>query len=174
MTNARILLFAVILNIALTSCQDPVTPPQNAVKLTVAELKNTVGYEWFNAYWTLYKPDTIITQEITAAFDTNVHKFVIFIEPSCSCRELVREPADLAKVLEIAMVNQEFYDIYSMGGVTSKHPFEDKLTITKLPQVHLLKSGEFVYSILDTFNYYSARDKSTKIESIILDALKNN
>ncbi len=179
MNNSKILLaVGILLSLIFISCQDlfpdPEVPVQDAVKLTKSELKNTTGYEWFNGYWTLYKPDATIADEISLTFDTTIHKIIIFIEPQCSCKELVRTPADLVKVLDIANISEEYYEIYSMGSVKSKHPFEDKLTIKSLPQVHLLKSGEFVYSVLDTFDFYSARNQSTTIESIILKALKDN
>jgi len=174
MNKTRILLIALVFNFILMSCQDPVPPEQNAVKMTKAELKTTIGYEWFNAYWNLYNPNSNTIEEIALAFDPSIHKFVLFIEPACTCKELVREPADMVKVLDMANIDEDYYEMYSMGSIHSKHPFEDKVAIKSLPQIYLVKSGDFVYSILDTFNYYIIRDNSTRIEKIVLNALNSN
>jgi len=173
MANSKILILTILVNLVLISCQDPVVHEQNAVKMTKEELKTTIGYEWFYNYWTIYKPDTNITKQIAPVFDSNTHKFIIFVEASCSCRELVKEPADLVKSLDLANISSDYYEIYAMGSIKSKHPFEDKITISTLPQIWLLKSGEFVYSILDTFSYYKPR-KFKYIEEIALEALQRN
>jgi len=173
MKLARYLVVAVMINILMLSCQDPEVPEQDAVKMTKEELKNTIGYEWFNGHWNLYQPDSTVTEQMNLAFDSTQHKFVLFIEPSCKCRELVKESAHMVKSLDVAGISPSFYEIYSMGGIKSKHPYADKLTIKSLPQLHFLHSGNFAYSILDTFNYYEQRNKFKKIETIILDALQN-
>lgn len=165
------LLLAIVVSSILFSCQEPTVPVQDAVKMTKEQLKSTIGYEWFNGYWNLYKPDTNVTKDIATTFDPNVHKFVLFIEASCSCKELVKEPAEVVRVLDDAKVNSDYYEIYTMGSTQSKHPYEDKIKIKSLPQVWLVKSGEFSYSILDTFSYYKNR-QFKKIEVITLEALQ--
>ncbi len=167
-----VLISALIYSIFLFSCEDTIPAQDDAVKFTSEELRNSTNWEWFNGFWNLYHPDSTITKEIESAFDSDADRFYIFIQPECICEEPAKEPADLVKALDESNIDEIYYEIYSMGSIKTRHPFDDKIKIESLPAAYLFKSGEPVYSIIDTFNFYFLGNYKS-IESIVLDAMTN-
>ncbi|MFC2130278.1 hypothetical protein ACFLSQ_02475 [Bacteroidota bacterium] len=167
-----VLISALIYSIFLFSCEDTIPAQDDAVKFTKAELRKFSSYDWFNGFWNLYHPDSTITGEIENIFDSETDRFYIFIQPGCVCEDPVKEPADLVKVLDESNIDEIYYEIYSMGSIKTRHPYDHKINIKSLPAVYLFKSGEPVYSIIDTFNFYFT-DNYKSIESIVLDAMTN-
>ena len=173
MNRIKIVILSVLaISFFLISCEETTTPPQQAVKMTKKDMKENIGYEWFDSFWNLYNPDTAIVSQINQAFNSNTQSFYLFIEPACSCKETVKQPADMIKVLDLAGITETYYTFYSMPGVGSPHPLKAQITLKTLPSVYMFRAGAPVYSIIDTFNYYVNRNYKS-IESIVLDAVQN-
>lgn len=156
----------------LISCEETTTPTGTVIKMTKADMKKAIGYEWFDSFWNLYNPDTAVVAQIRQAFDPGTQSFYLFVESSCTCKETDRSPADMIKALDMAGVAETYYTFYSMPGVGTTHPLSDKITLKSLPSAYMFRAGVPVYSIIDTFSYYENR-KYKSIELIILDAVKN-
>jgi hypothetical protein len=163
----------ILIAMTLVACQDPATPVQDAVKVTKSELKNEIGYTWFWGYYNLYEPKDSIMNLIPNYFIPDSEKFVVFIEPSCTCRPTNESPADLIKVLDSANITESKYEIYSMSSKNSKHPYLGMMKIETLPAAFLFKNGKPVYSVLDSLKYWVDRDNS-KVEKIVLESLEQN
>lgn len=173
MFNKIILFISSILVIGIIiSCNNSTAPEPEAVLMSKDELSKTVGYTWFKDLWNYYTPNDSLTSLISLAFDSSNHKFIIFLEPDCTCKELVREPAYAVKIIDEALISSKYYEIYAAGSVKAKHPYQNIFKINRLPFVALIDSNNRVYSVLDSFNYWVDR-KSIKLENIILEALQS-
>jgi hypothetical protein len=135
------------------------------------ELSKTVGYTWFNSLWNFYEPNDSVKNLISTAFDSTKHKFIVFLEPDCDCKELVREPAYVVKILDVANISSKYYELYATGSTTSNHPYKSVFTLSSLPFVALITSNNKVYSVLDSFNYWKDR-RIIRLEDIVLEALE--
>jgi hypothetical protein len=164
---------ALIITLTLLACEDTATTTPEAVLMSRSDLKATIGYQWIDAYGNLYNPDTLIINQIKQSYNPDIHTFYLFLQPSCTCRDLTKEPAYLIKVFDRANIPEENYFIYSMGSTETNHPFEDRITISSLPSVYVCRADQFVYSIIDTFFYYSDRSQFKPVEEILLDAITN-
>ena len=157
----------------LYSCNETTTPVQDAVKMSKAEIESSIGYEWFAPEWNIYKPDTSIISQIKAVFDTTNEKFYIFLSPSCGCKGVAKTSAELVKVLETSNISENNFEMYSMSGIDSKHPYMNIIKLHTIPSAYYIKNGQPVYSILDTFTYYQNIANIRTIEKIVLDAITN-
>ena len=153
------------------SCNDTTTPVSDAVLMEKSEISKTIGYTWFNDLWNYYEPNDSVKNLISTAFDSTKHKFIVFLEPDCECKELVREPVYVIKILDEANISSKNYEIYATGSITSNHPYKSLFTISSLPFVALITSDAKVYSVLDSFNYWKDR-RIIRLENIVLEALE--
>ena len=175
MTKKSIILSLLFIAFALLfySCEQTTNPVEDAVKMSKADIEKSIGYEWFAPEWEIYKPDTSIVSQIQAAFDSANEKFYIFLSPSCGCKGIAKTSAELVKVLDESKIPDSNYELYSMSGTNSKHPYMDMIKINTIPSAYYIKNGKPVYSILDTFIYYQNIAHTRTIENIVLDAITN-
>ena len=166
-------LFLIFITMLMVACEETTAPEHKAVQMTKSELSETIGYTWFNGYWNYYQTNDSLTQIIDTTINRNIHKFVLFIEPECSCKELVKEPAYIVKVLDNSNINEDNYELWGMGSVDAEHPYENILNIKKLPFIGLMRNDDFVYSILDSFIKFKAY-RNVSLEQVILESLEDN
>jgi hypothetical protein len=175
MNRLRVILsLTFIVALVLGSCEETFEPKREAVQYTKDNLLNDINYGWFKSYWILYEPDSSFIDSVKSVYNPNIHKFVFFIEPSCECKQIERSPADLLKCFDNAEIMESNYEIYSLGTLDSEHPYSDQIHISILPAAYLLKSGQSVYSILETFRNARLANDSIFVEEFLFDALKKN
>ena len=173
MHKIYIFLISFLISIFLiSSCNDPVTPEQDAVIKTWDELTTTFGYGSYATLYSYYTPQSLIVDSINSEFQPDDQKFLIFVEPECSCKETVKEPAYLIKILNEASVPDTCFEIFSMGSENSRHPHSGTVQIKKLPAVFLISSPNRIYSVLDSFSYWRDRQKVTYLEETVLNMIR--
>lgn len=156
----------------VSSCDDTTSVDPLALLTDRDKLHSKIGFTWLNGSINNYSPKDSISNLIESVFDSSKHKFVIFMEPECSCKPLVVLPAYVFKIFDIANISTKYYEIYVANSVLAPHSYENIFKIDKLPFVVLLTSGSKAYSILDTFDFLSKRINNYTLEDAILDALK--
>ncbi len=157
----------------ISSCNQTTTPEQTAIKMTKEELTHTIGYTWFNVYINDYAPNDSLTHIIDSLFNRNKHRLIFFLEPECTCEELVKDPAYLVNILEHSNITEDNYEFWGMGSTKTDHPYKDLINLNELPHVALMSSNNYVYSILDSFYKYQVY-KKWNLENALIDALEKN
>ena len=168
--NLYILIFIVII---FFSCDQLSEPEQKAVKMSREELAKTIGFTWFNVYIDDYTPNDSLAHIIDSLFDRNNHKLIFFLEPECTCKELVKDPAYLVNILDHANITENNYEFWGMGTPNADNPYKEIIQIKDLPHIAFINSGNYVYSILDSFYKYKVYKKWI-LENVIIDALEKN
>jgi hypothetical protein len=134
------------------SCEDNTTDPADfeATELTVADLRSNPGFSDFLITYNDYTPDNTLVQQISENFDEGSETIAIFVKPSCSCTNTQETLPHFIKALDEAGVGSENIKVFSMREENNLHPYSESLSIRKLPEFHVIRDGEFVYSIVDS------------------------
>ena len=165
----RLLLIISIFSLFLISCEESKLK-EEASLIQRSELNSSLGFDWFRQNYNDFTPDTTLTQQIAANFAGD-EKFVIFVKPTCGCKGTQFDFPHLVKIFDDANIPIENYEIWSCAKESYEHPYMSKLTIMDLPACYLIKNGEVVYSVLDSFNL-SPANSGAKIEQFVLNAIK--
>jgi len=164
-----ILIFVASVSImALLSCEDNITNPE-AIELTVSELKNDPGFADFLLTYTDYALDQGHVKAMEEQFDSGQEEVVIFVKPSCSCFDTQTTLPTFVKALDSAGIPSASIRVYSMAKEGSEHPLMDNIIIRDLPEFHIMRDGQFVYSILDSMK----TDTLQPVEYWAAEALRN-
>lgn len=167
-------LLIVIVFAFLSSCTD--TTPPNVESISKEKLMNTSvpGFQWFEAVYHEYTPDTLTIESIKSIFNPINDKFVLFGKPGCSCDDEAAESlAKLVKVLDEAGIMEDNYELYTISSVDSKHKYEDVYDVNIIPSYFLLKNEIAIYSLYDTVSVDIANEKTINIEEYVLKALES-
>lgn len=159
-----LLVIALTLLLVLTSCET-VTPEYTAQQLTVTELNETPGYAWFPAEVSQYTPNADMVSTVKTAFDPSTEKIAIFVKPGCSCRGTTRLFPQIMKTLLDANVDMSKVEVWSMRGLTDKHPYQPTITITDLPAVYVFRNNLIVAEVHDV--NYTDRNADTLIATAV-------
>jgi hypothetical protein len=161
----------IICAFVLTSCPDT---ENNAVEVTVSEVADLPGYEWFAPKFNEFVPIPAKVASISTAFNSNTMKFVVLAKPSCSCENNVAVFPQIMKTLVESGVADTCFRIFSMRDKYSNTPYKVQIAIKELPEVYLLKSNSAVYSITDSLRMYQSiyPDSAFFVEDFILNSLK--
>lgn len=164
------IILAVVLSIFIfTSCDDPASPPASLI--TIEQLKQDPGYQWFNDAYYKYQANDSLVQLIEEKFKSTKDSFVVYVKPSCSCSGTLNEFPALIKIFDAAGVNSTQYKLFSMTSDNAQHPYQDIFKINMTPALLTIRNGSTHYSVLDTFYLYRKLQKPRLIEEILLDAL---
>ncbi len=146
----------------------------DAIEVTVGEVRNMPGYEWFGPLFDNYNPIAEEVTELAANFDSNMMKFIVYARPSCSCDMNVSIFPQIMKTLFVAGIPDTCLRIFSMRDKYSENPYKSKLTINDLPAAFLVVSNTAKYSIVDTLRYYENRykDSSFFVETFINQSIQ--
>lgn len=131
---------ALTLLIILTSCETA-TPEYTAQQLTVQELNTSPGYAWFPTEVNIYSPNASMVDSVRSTFDASTQKIAIFVKPGCSCRGTTRLFPQIMKTLMDAGVDMSKVEVWSMRGLTDKHPYQPTITITDLPSIYVFRNN---------------------------------
>ncbi|MDZ4745337.1 MAG: hypothetical protein SGJ05_04970 [bacterium] len=137
----------------------------SAQQLTVQELNTSPGYAWFPTEVNLYAPNTSMVDSVRTTFDASTQKVAIFVKPGCSCRGTMRLFPQIMKTLIAADVDMSKVEVWSMRGITDKHPYQPTITITDLPSVYVFRNNVIVAEVHDG-NY-----SDTNADTLIATAL---
>ncbi len=166
--SLTIMIFAIFI---LVSCEESPVDPEAKI-ITIQEIAKLPGYAWFEPEVEKYEPNPDVISQIKQSFAKESHFFYLFIKPSCDCNGIPVEFPDLIKVFRESGIPESSYNIYSMLSKTNKYPFSDKFTIKELPAFMVMKSGEAVFSIIDTMDAYIGSNDSISIEAALLLGLE--
>lgn len=154
------------------SCnEDPVAA--DAKQMTLSEIQNVPGFEWYANEKNEYMINQKWLDDIIEEFDPQLHSFLIYAVPSCNCegKPLLFPP--FMKILEEAGITENYFEIYSMNSVDSKHPYSEKVRVNHLPAFYVMKDSVAVYSIIDTLIYQeNVEGKNPTLEYLLSVALK--
>ena len=168
------LLFLLIFGILFTSCSDD-EGPRNAQYITLAELRVTPGYEWFDPEYNSYKPDPAVIDSIKNQIQNSNENFILYVNPSCNCSGTqVLFPSSI-KVLHEAGIDEPRFKIYTMYSKSDNHPYMDNFTVIDLPSFFTVIDSMPKYSINDSLSrYMQIRPDSTwRIEDFVFRAIKD-
>ena len=135
-----LILIAVALLLVLTSCETE-APEYSAQQLTITELSESPGYAWFPTEMNLYTPSTPMVDSVRTKFDPSTQKIAIFVKPSCSCRGTTRLFPQIMKTLLNSGIDMSKVEVWSMRGITDKHPYQPNITITDLPAIYVFRNN---------------------------------
>lgn len=168
------LLLVILLTISIISCSDD-NEPRNAQFITLAELRVTPGYEWFDPEYNNYQPDQTVIDSIKNQIQNSDDEFILYVNPSCNCSGTqVLFPASV-KVLYEAGINEPRFKIYTMYNKTDNHPYMNNFTVTDLPSFFTVIDTLPQYSINDSLRtYLQIRPDSTwRVEDFVFRAIKD-
>lgn len=161
---------------AFISCDNTPEEPV-AFELNAADIPQTPGFGWFYAVYDTTQVDTNLVSQIKDNFDPAVHRFYLYIKPSCSCPGTHVLFPKYYKILKFAGVPDSSMEIYSMSSDKSRHKYEQYLIVNAVPSFYVVKNGTPIYSVLDTLdiNEYLNRNGlnlPTTLEELTLLGLK--
>ncbi|MDX9790427.1 MAG: hypothetical protein WC313_08715 [Candidatus Kapaibacterium sp.] len=145
-----------------------------AEKVTVDQLATIPGYTWFNHEIDKYEPLPSVIQEIKETYNPSLHKFVVFMKPSCSCPGKHLQSPGFMKVLQESDIDLNLVEFFTMSNLTNNHPYSEMIILKELPTIIVLKATEPVYSVSDTLNSVNSPNSTPNltIENALLNALR--
>jgi hypothetical protein len=158
------LLLVALCAVFAVSCSESTAPEYKAEKMSITQLNETLGYEWFKAEVAVYTPDAGKVQRIDEAYDPETTSFYLFVNPSCSCKGTQKLFPHTVRILQDAGVTESHMEIYSMRSTSDEHPYMDLLQVHRLPTIFVVKNGVVVGS-------YSEQASGQEVEDILLSAL---
>ncbi|MFA6570417.1 MAG: hypothetical protein WCT77_04195 [Bacteroidota bacterium] len=175
MKKLNILSVVVVILLSLiifAGCTETTSVKEEAILLTVNQIKETPTYEWFGIEMNMYVPDTAIVNQIKTLFNPNMHKVLFYADMTCGCVTQGENVAHIIRVLRDAGMNDSVFKIYSMRKNTWSYPESGYVQVTKLPTAMLMKNVVPVYSVLDTLLTFQLTGQEKKIEELLLDGIK--
>ncbi len=166
-----------LLSIILIACDETKVEKQ-ATLITYDEITSDIGYPWFDNFYTEYTPVDSLVEQIKESYKEVDDTFLIFASMTCGCDEEKEFPKYL-KVLHEAGIYGTI--IYNTQDISYTHPYQDQITLTKLPSVYKLSSsGEIVYSVSDSLYKFidpliepeDTDQENDAIEKAILESLE--
>jgi hypothetical protein len=168
----KLIIYSIIL-VLVYGCQSTTGPDRNAVKLTIQELNQTPGYEWYELEYNKFSPNAALITQITQNYKNN--QFFLYVNPSCACTGTYKVFPSIMKCLLSAGVPEANINIYSMLDAGYNHNMMSKFSVNSLPQCFCEKTTTNYYSVVDSLNIYTAlnpKDTASIIERMILNSLK--
>jgi len=153
------LLAVVLLFSACTENNTNVTAEQ----MTIQGLAKTPGFTWITLEIAKYTPTDSIITEIKEIYNPELHSFIVFAKPSCSCPGKHLQTPEFLKTLEVAGIPLNKCEIFSVSSTNNKHPYQDKITIKELPTIIVLKANEPIFSVSETINNINATNPNAGI-----------
>ena len=160
-----ILLIVLAISSMLYSCSDDADFTTKVVERS--QLSSVAGFAWFETFVFTYNPDATIVEEIKSLNKAN-YSYYFFAAPTCNCDTTQNFFPNAVKTLDDALVPQSATKFIAMKNISAENPFKANFKLRELPTIYLVKDNQPFYCISDTFR---SRPKSTKIESVILDAI---
>ncbi|MFP4368234.1 MAG: hypothetical protein ACOC2K_02685 [Bacteroidota bacterium] len=155
---------------ALSCSESPIS--SNAEKMTLQEIKKISGFQWFNSEWSSYETNSEFVDSMRTVYDPLKHTFLLFVKPSCTCPGIHNYFPKFAKALDAAGVNESNYEIFMMNSINNNHPNEDIVDLNFLPAFYVLKYGNPVYSVMDTFDLRATDEMTPILEELIFEGLQ--
>lgn len=146
------------------SCSESTAPEYKAEKMSIAQLNQTLGYEWFKAEVAVYTPDTAKIRTISEAYDPATDSFYLYVNPSCSCTGTQKLFPHTVRVLQEAGVTEQQMEIYSMRSTSDEHPHMSLMQVHRLPTIFVVRDGV----VTGSFSEQAAGDG---VEDLLLTAL---
>lgn len=168
----KLFLSAALIAGLMVSCDEDTLTPGEAVVLSKATLFNDPGFSEFRTSYEQYEPDSAIVESIKQNIDAD-EKLVVFVKPSCGCTGTKETFPSFLKTIDAAEIPESQFLIYSMNMEETSHPYQSKLTIKDLPEFHIMKSDEFVYSIGDSLAADTSTNPENRIEAWVAKGLQN-
>jgi hypothetical protein len=164
-----LLLAAFVLALALAACDDtPTTTTSVELGLTTVEkIQANTGYAtWYEPGYATYPADNYQgtfdqqVNQINQAMDSNAHKVVMVIKPTCSCQKTQMYFPQAMKTLDEAGFPRQNIEIWvtdaRLNGIDS---LKNALSVTEAPSFILLKNGVVVGRIGEDPAFGSTIDK---------------
>ncbi len=159
------LLTAMFLLWGVWRCTETVAPEYEAEEMSLAQLRNTPGYSWFDLEMELYQPDTALVQAIAQAYVPGEHHFTFFVKPECQCQGTTKLFPHVVRILLDAAIPDTAMTIYSMRSIRDKYPHPDVFQLKRLPTIFCTRNGSVVGEISEL------PSGGQKLEAIILQWL---
>lgn len=163
MKTMRILLLSMLCSAVMIGCADE-TPEYVAQRLTMRDLNTAAGYVWFPMEVKTYAPNAEMVDIIRQNFGTD-RKVVIYVRPTCSCTGTQRLFPQVVKTLTEAGVDSTLIEIYSVRGTTDRHPYQDRITLSKLPAFYQFRN-DVITTFIDEANYSGSNADTLIAEAI--------
>lgn len=162
MKHIRHTIYLVLLASIIFGCSENATNI-NAEQMTLQNLSKTPGFTWIYMEIEKYNPNDSIINEIQTAFNAELHSFVVFAKPSCSCPGKHLQTPAFIKTLETAGIPIDKCEIFSMSSANNKHPYDELITVKELPTIVVMKAGQPVFSVSETINNMNATNPNSGI-----------
>jgi len=164
---------AIFLALALTSCEDSSSASNDADILHLNTIQSQVGYTWFYEEANIYEPIPEVINQIQQTFDTDHYFFLVYSQPSCSCELKQLAFPHFMKTIIDANIPESNYTIFSMQNENTKHPHENIINITNLPEFYVLRDTVVIMDVQKAMLEYMIAhpDDSITYEELILDAI---
>ncbi|MCO5252087.1 MAG: hypothetical protein M9949_11815 [Candidatus Kapabacteria bacterium] len=167
----------ILLSVAfIMSCEDSSTQ-HTAQLMQLDNLVRTPGYSWFDIEYNAYEPNQQMLDEIKNNFDPQIHKFLVFLKPACSCPGTHKLFPAFVKGADLSGIPDANIEYYSMRSNRDAYHYSDLFTLNELPAFIILKNGQPIYSITDTMLTKTSIEYELNpnfpVELFIEDALKN-
>lgn len=158
----------------LSSCSDD-DNIRDATFLTLDELVNTPGFEWFLPEYNNYQPKQDIIDSIKTRITINHDLFILYMNPSCACTGTQKQFPAAVKILNQAGIDEPRLKVYSMYRPIDRHPYQALYNVRELPAIFTVRDSLPMYSIIDTLALYEYiyPNIQWKIEDIIFRALQD-
>lgn len=164
---------AISFSFLVISCDGTTSVKDEASLLNLNTIQNEVGYSWFYMEAERYEPDPDIIAQIKAVFDPQMHSFLTFSEPSCSCGSRNATFSHFIKVLLEADVPESNITMYSLQNPETEHPYSDVVDFNALPQFYVLKDTTIIMDVQKEKSDFAVQnpDDTITYEELILEAL---
>lgn len=176
-----ILLAAAALSLVIVQgCNTSTQPDPVAQELTLAQLRQTPGFAWFDGEVSSYNADAITVSQISAEYQAKKQKVYMFVNPSCSCTGTKKRFPWITRILNDAGVSENDIVVVSMQSESNKHPYMNRFTVRGLPSFFITKDEATVFAIQTVkqtlyANPLDQPDKTAEadlLENILLDGFK--
>lgn len=151
MKYIKLLTLTIAIAVFAISCNDNNTNIV-AEQMSLTQLGKTPGFTWIYSEMDKYNPTDSIVDEIKLAYNSGMHRFIVFAKPSCSCPGKHMITPSFIKTLEVANIPLDKCEIFTMSAVGNQHPYIATITLKDLPTILVLKGDEPIFSISDTMN----------------------
>jgi hypothetical protein len=167
-------LLLVIFIFGFSGCNETTSTQDEAILMTLDEIRNTPGYDWFQPNYGGYNPDKQITDEIKNTFNPVKNHFITFVNPSCACTGTQILFPQLMKILTESGVPESKILIYSLNTVNTKNPYSNLIKLHQLPSLFSVKDSTIKYSVTDTLSLIQELypDSLVSLEQLILYSIQ--
>lgn len=158
----------------LAACSDSSSPNDKVIKMTLDEVRQTPGYNWYVIEEEDFEPNANVVGAIRDEFDPDAQKILFFVSPACACAQDQSAFPKCVKTMTLAGFSENVMEIYSMNYASLAHPYDTIISVIDFPTIYILKNSEPVYSLGDSLKAFKEKfpNDEPRVEAFLLAGIR--